>query len=366
MKRMLMLLFVLALLPGCLSGLPTSNQPPKAYINAITPAEVTEGGVVTFSGHGTDADGQVVAYRWRSNRDGQLGATALLETSSLSVGDHIIYFMVQDNNDAWSTEVSGAVKVRPAVATTVKINALTVSLASIPRGDSVTLAWNVSNATTVSIDHGVGEVSPVGTALVTPESTTTYRLTATGGGSTVAANITVAVQQPAGGTTLIADSELSGYARSSGAYTTGYVYVGDDSSDRGIQGYVTFDISSIPGNAVITRVIMDLTDYETPYGSPYPNLGCLGAYVHNYNALDGSDYWTAGLPTPIGTWCSFDDLNTETDAPGFRSALQQRVGKNTFQFRLQFGAMETDGDGKDTLLRWPIDHLPRMIVEYRS
>jgi hypothetical protein len=364
MKRVLSLLFVLALLPGCLSSLPTSTQPPKAYINAITPAEVTEGGVVTFSGYGTDVDGQVVAYRWRSNRDGQLSATAMFETSSLSVGNHEIYFMVQDNNDAWSTEASGGVTVLPVAVTSVRINAFTVSLASIPRGDSITLAWNVSNATTVSIDHGVGSVSPVGTALVTPESTTTFKLTATGGGSTVAANITVAVQQPASGATLTADGELSGYVRSSGAYTTGFVYAGDDSSDRGIQGYVTFDISSIPDNAVITRVVVDLSDYETPYGSPYPNLGCLSAYVHNYNKLEGSDYWTASLPTPIGRWCNFDDLNTSAEMPGFKNALQQRVGRGTFQFRVQFGDTESDGDGEDTMLRWPLLHLPRMMVEY--
>jgi len=71
MKRGMLLLFVLALLPGCSSALPQSNQPPKAYINAINPSEVTQGGVVHFSGHGTDANGQVVAYRWRSDRDGE-------------------------------------------------------------------------------------------------------------------------------------------------------------------------------------------------------------------------------------------------------------------------------------------------------
>ena len=43
MKRGMLLLFALALLPGCSSTLPQSNQPPKAYINAITPSEVTQG-----------------------------------------------------------------------------------------------------------------------------------------------------------------------------------------------------------------------------------------------------------------------------------------------------------------------------------
>lgn len=101
MKRSLLLLLVLVLVavPGC-SYLKLSNQPPRAYIGDISPTQVTEGEVVRFSGYGTDADGQAVGYRWRSDRDGQLSQLAEFETSSLSVGEHTIYFRVQDNNGA--------------------------------------------------------------------------------------------------------------------------------------------------------------------------------------------------------------------------------------------------------------------------
>ena len=365
MKRALLLLVVVALLTGC-SYSQQSNQPPKAYINAITPSEVTQGSVVHFSGHGTDANGQVVAYRWRSDRDGELSVLAEFETSSLSTGEHVISFTVQDNNDAWSAEATGAVRVLAAVSTSVRIDSFTASSAAIPKGDSVTLAWNVSNATTVSIDQGVGSVSSVGTALVTPGATTTYKLSATGGGSTVDAKITITVQQSMSGATLTADSEASGYVRSSGAYTTGYVYVGDDSSNRDFQGFVTFDISHIPGNATITRVTVDLSTYETPYDPPFAGLGCLSAYPQDYDILDGRDYWSASVPTPIAVWCDSDDLDTPRDWAGFRSALQKRVGEGSFQFRLQFVDAISDGDDTNDLLRWPIERLPRMTVEYYS
>ena len=200
MKRVMLvlgalLLGVLVLVPGCEYILPTSNQPPTAYINSITPSEVTQGDVVTFSGYGTDVDGEVVAFRWKSDRDGQVGTLAKSETSSLSVGEHVISLMVQDNNDAWSAEAQGAVKVLPAAPVPAKVNSFTASLLAIPAGDSVTLAWNVSNATTVSIDQGIGAVSPVASVTVSPAATTTYKLTATGGGSTATSQLTVTVQE---------------------------------------------------------------------------------------------------------------------------------------------------------------------------
>jgi hypothetical protein len=64
----------------------------------------------------------------------------------------------------------------------------------IAAGQSSTLAWNVTNATSVSIT-GVGTgLSAQGTQTVSPTTTTTYNLTATGpGGQSVTASVTVTV-----------------------------------------------------------------------------------------------------------------------------------------------------------------------------
>ena len=83
---------------------PVINTPPVAYIDSILPAESLAGEVISFDGHGTDTDGTVVAYRWRSSIDGELSSKASFETSGLSEGEHIIYIKVQDNNGAWSEE----------------------------------------------------------------------------------------------------------------------------------------------------------------------------------------------------------------------------------------------------------------------
>ncbi|MCX6004458.1 MAG: hypothetical protein NT082_02120 [Chloroflexi bacterium] len=58
------------------------------------------------------------------------------------------------------------------------ISSFTASPASVTAGGSVVLSWNVSSATTIIIDQGVGIVDTTGSAAVTPATTTTYTLTA--------------------------------------------------------------------------------------------------------------------------------------------------------------------------------------------
>ncbi|MGB9716140.1 MAG: hypothetical protein ACPL1G_07020, partial [Thermodesulfovibrionales bacterium] len=55
-----------------ISGGGGGNAPPVAIIDSISPNPALPGQVVTFSGHGTDADGDAITgYNWRSSIDGQ-------------------------------------------------------------------------------------------------------------------------------------------------------------------------------------------------------------------------------------------------------------------------------------------------------
>ncbi|MBM3802422.1 MAG: peptidoglycan-associated lipoprotein Pal [Acidimicrobiia bacterium] len=69
---------------------------------------------------------------------------------------------------------------------------------TIERGQSSTLSWTTTGATSVSIDQGIGDVGTSGSRSVSPGSSTTYTLTAKGeGGSTPAtARITVTAAPP--------------------------------------------------------------------------------------------------------------------------------------------------------------------------
>jgi hypothetical protein len=93
-----------------------TNNPPTAVIDSIIPNPANQGQTVTFTGHGTDPDtgDTITGYNWRSSIDGQLSTAASFSNSTLSAGTHAIYFKVQDNHGAWSTEVSQTLTINPA------------------------------------------------------------------------------------------------------------------------------------------------------------------------------------------------------------------------------------------------------------
>jgi peptidoglycan-associated lipoprotein len=67
----------------------------------------------------------------------------------------------------------------------------------VSAGDQVTLSWQTTDATSVSID-GIGNVPTTGVKTVNPTESTTYHLTATGPGGTAEASADVTVNgQPA-------------------------------------------------------------------------------------------------------------------------------------------------------------------------
>jgi peptidoglycan-associated lipoprotein len=78
----------------------------------------------------------------------------------------------------------------PAPAPTVTLSA---SPTAIEQGQSSTLTWNSANADEVTIDGGVGTVSPSGSRTVQPTSSTTYKARAIGPGGTAEAETRITV-----------------------------------------------------------------------------------------------------------------------------------------------------------------------------
>ena len=79
----------------------------------------------------------------------------------------------------------------PAPTASISANPSTVNA-----GQSTQLTWQTDNAPDVSIE-GIGKVQASGSQTVTPTDSTTYRLTATGPGSTQEATTRVTVNRPA-------------------------------------------------------------------------------------------------------------------------------------------------------------------------
>jgi len=94
-----------------------------AAIDQISPNPAVVGGLVSFSGHGSDTGGHgTSSYRWRSSIDGELSSEASFSTSALSPGIHTIYFSAMCSNGLWSPEVSRTLVVNshdPALLTAV-------------------------------------------------------------------------------------------------------------------------------------------------------------------------------------------------------------------------------------------------------
>jgi peptidoglycan-associated lipoprotein len=79
---------------------------------------------------------------------------------------------------------------RPVVAS------FTVEPSTVERGQSATLKWSVTNATSVIIDHGIGAVDVSGQRTIVPADSTTYTLTARSESGSAAATATVNVTVP--------------------------------------------------------------------------------------------------------------------------------------------------------------------------
>src|SRR5277367_4990879 len=74
-------------------------------------------------------------------------------------------------NKKVATNPPTAAPSAPAAQPTVTLNA---SPTSISPGGTVTLAWSSTNATTLDIEPGVGQVAPQGATPVTATESTTY------------------------------------------------------------------------------------------------------------------------------------------------------------------------------------------------
>ena len=110
--------------------------------------------------------------------------------------------------------VSGSKVVTPAATTTYKITVtgpggsanasvtvriseptptvtITAAPDAIPPGGSSTLTWTTNNATSTTIDQGIGNVQLNGSLAVTPVVETIYTIIAVGPGGTATASVTV-------------------------------------------------------------------------------------------------------------------------------------------------------------------------------
>jgi peptidoglycan-associated lipoprotein len=89
----------------------------------------------------------------------------------------------------------GPMETAPVATAPAPTAQITATPTVVSAGDQVALSWRTSDATTVSID-GIGEVPTSGVRTVTPTSSTSYHVVATGSGGTADATARVTVNAP--------------------------------------------------------------------------------------------------------------------------------------------------------------------------
>ncbi|UCG68727.1 MAG: hypothetical protein JSV09_13125, partial [Thermoplasmata archaeon] len=111
------------------------NQIPIAYIVSISPNPANDGDSVTFTGDGDD-DRSITSYYWYSSKDGFLSISSSFSTSILSIGDHVIYFKVQDDDGVWSDIKEADLKINQIP--TAQIDS--ISPDHVNKGDTITFS----------------------------------------------------------------------------------------------------------------------------------------------------------------------------------------------------------------------------------
>lgn len=274
----------------------------------------------------------------------------------------LVIFMIA----AGCLSCSSAATGRPPV-----INSFDVTPGNITSGESSTLSWSVSDAKAVSIDQGIGNVALSGTRVLSPNTTTTYTLTATNdaGSATATAQVVASSGSEAQPETVsehtvtlysIAAEDGNVRERPKAGFHLDDPIVGDDMHNKARQAFLSFDISGIPAGATIKSAFLDVRGSKE--GKPFANLGLLGVYNHQYGSLTPFDF-TPDFPTGY-----MKSYSSPPAGPFSNSALigkvQARVnaGDSRFQVRLQF-QKHTDNNGK-------IDALgvgnPRLVITYEE
>src|SRR4030042_3251059 len=113
-----------------------------------------------------------------------------------------------------------------APPTTPLINSFSAYPSTINEGESSTLSWSVTDATSVAIDNAIGSVALTGTTAVNPTTNTTYTLTATNSAGSVTVTTIITVNPMA----TLTISQTEGTASAWFGASTVYVNVGQGKS----------------------------------------------------------------------------------------------------------------------------------------
>ena len=159
--------------------------PPAPTVTlSANPAAIVQGQCATLAWTSANASSASI--------DQGVGTVDLSGLRQVCPGSTTLY-TIAAVGEGGSRSASTTVSVTPPPAPTVSLSA---SPAAIQQGQCATLAWTSANASSASIDQGVGRVDLSGLRQVCPGSTTQYTIAATGEGGSQSASTTVTMTAP--------------------------------------------------------------------------------------------------------------------------------------------------------------------------
>ena len=174
----------LAAIAGCGGTPPSTPAAPVISSFTATSATISAGASATLNWSVTGASSLSI--------DNGVG-TVTGSSTNVSPTSTTTYTLTATNSAGATATAKTSVTV--TVASGPVISSFLATPSTVTSGTSSLLSWTVTNATTLSIDNGIGTLT--GTSVnVTPTATTTYTLTATSAAGTATAKATVTVAPP--------------------------------------------------------------------------------------------------------------------------------------------------------------------------
>jgi len=187
----LVFLAAFAGIAGCTQKLPTLKQVAAPTISSfsVSPASIINGSTTTVSWATAGATSVAIT-------PGTFASTSASGTVVLSPTATTTYTLTATNTTGSATATLVVTVTPPTLPT---ISSFTASPTSISLGGISTLSWTTSGATTLNIAPGsLASTSASGTVNVSPETTTTYVLTATNAAGSVTASAKVTLTSSGG------------------------------------------------------------------------------------------------------------------------------------------------------------------------
>jgi hypothetical protein len=173
---LIILLPTLVFSPGCTALMPVISS------YDISPAAIAPGQSAIINWNVSGANSVVIE---------PIGIVSGTGSKSVAPGTTTVYTITAEN--LWG-------RVSKAAVLTIKPPPITIDFKANPSAllteGSAILTWNVTGASSILIDPGIGQVAASGTKTVNPTSTTAYTLTAVSDLNSVKAAVTVVVNQP--------------------------------------------------------------------------------------------------------------------------------------------------------------------------